>query len=188
MKFIKKLLKIIVIFFVIVIVLGIIFGDNKKNKKSFEEHAKKSYDNVTNGLSYGNEKINPLIQEFIDVKEDMSASQVRDIVKNNKHVKMYDSNGKEVTDVTDIKEMDVMPTDESEPCIVVYFDNGKVRSKKYSKDLTNYSFIHYKGVKGVNTYESAVMYKGKDDKQVQKLATDKKPSEIEQITIEKFNN
>lgn len=101
---------------------------------------------------------------------------------------MYDSTGKEVTDVTDIKEMDVMSTDESEPCIVIYFDNGKVRSKRYSKDLINYSFIHYKGVKGVNTYESAVMYKGKDDKQVQKLATDKKPSEIEQITIEKFNN
>ena len=192
MKVIKNVFILLFIFFV-VIIIWVSASDNSKNNVnnldktkeviSNTENIEEKVDNKNNDI-----KIKPLIQYFLDIKEGMTVSQVKNIVKNNEYIETYDKHGAETSTDADIKEMNISLIGDSYPMVVVIFENEKVISKKYVEGLLDYAYINYKGIDDIGTYESGVMYKNKDSGEMEQLAIDKDPTEVEKITIEIFNN
>ena len=204
MKVIKNIFILLFIFFVVIIIWGSASGDSKNNVKNLDEtkevisnteNIEKKVDNTNDNTNEENVdnmnkdiKIKPLIQYFLDIKEGMTVSQVKKIVKNNEYIETYDRHGVETSNDADIKEMDIPLTGESYPMVVVIFENEKVISKKYVEGLLDYAYINYKGIDGIGAYESGVMYENKDSGEMEQLAIDKDPTEVEKVAIEIFNN
>lgn len=192
MKVIKNIFVLFFIFCAVIIILGSISSDRKNNVKNLDEtkevisnkeNIEKKIDNTSNNI-----KIKPLIQYFLDIKEGNTVSQVKKIVKNNEYIQTCNMHGVETSNDADVKEIDVSLTRDSYPMVVVIFENEKVVSKKYVESLLDYAYINYKGIDGVGTYESGVMYENKDNGEMEQLVIDKDPTDVEKVAIEKFNN
>lgn len=192
MKVIKNIFILLFVFVAAIIIFVSTSSPNKNNEKKLDEtkeavnntkKIEKKLDNTDKDI-----KIKPLIQYFLNIKEGMTVSQVKEIVKNNKYIETYDTKGVETSNDVDVREMDVPLTGDSYPMVVVYFENGKAIAKKYVEGLLDYAYINYKGIDGVGSYESGVMHENKENGKMEQLAIDEDPPEVEKVTVEKFNN
>lgn len=190
MKVIKNIFMLLLIFFAVIILASTRIDSKKNIKKSNEtKEATSNTENIKEVVDNANKdiKMKPLIKYFIDIKEGITVEQVKEIVKDNEYIEIYDKNGLETSNDDDAKEIDVPLTGDSYPMVVVLFENKKVISKKYVEGLLDYAYINYKGIDGIGGYESGVMYENENSGKMEQLAIDKEPNEVEQVAIETFN-